>query len=352
MPTGSPFAETEIDDVEHFVERDNLARRGRDPDFHYSAYRLATTAALMKNMPRFVDVCGPSAVGVLMLTFSDDIPWKEARSRLSYAWRHFFSKMFGAWICVTEFTKAGRIHFHIAVQCKEDIRADFDFAAYETYKLINESGAGGGTPLTCKKRRVLRNKIQANAALRNIWKNLDESLRKYKFGPVFDLFPLETNGIGLGKYLAKQLTRTLPRQRQSDKGAHLVSYSKKCPRAVPPGWRPPNPRFQERLNALLRVFGMESRTQLREVFDYRWANNVRQLMSVLDFEYGEVWTVLPVGTLAPIVHELIEKDGWRLQHYVGALIPNVRRTIRDQCFSPEVPPPPPDPNYNGEVWLW
>lgn len=325
----------EILDTQTLINRDNMERRGLDPDFRYPAYRFATLAALSKNIPHFVDLFRLNFIGFLFLTFRTPIAVKEARKRFNNVWRRFFREIFGHWICVVEFTKGGRIHFHLLVQLFDDIRTGFGFPEYALYKEANRAVTGTGL-LTCRERRAMRDAIPANEPLRRGWQLLDDGLTDFGFGPIYDLFPVETNGVGVSRYLTKQFLGGLPRQTLADKGAHLVSYSKGCPRAVPTGWRPPSPRFEERLNVLRLVFGFPDRAEFRRRLGSRWAYGLFDLMSWLEFDLGEHWFTRDIHTVTVNVIRQIQESS-RLNHFLGDLLPDAEAT----ALALYIPPGPP-----------
>lgn len=328
-------------DPQEVLRRHAQIRRGLDPDFHYTRYRFATVAAFRKNVPYFIDTFGINNLGVLLLTFQSHITVREARRRFNNIWRRFFREIFGHWICVVEFTRRGRIHFHILVECLSDIRTDFGFDEYRAYLLANEKAVGVGPRLTLRQRRALRDAIPANDFLRHCWSIGDTGIPSFGFGRVWDLFPIVTNEIGITRYLCKQFLSGLPLQLRlgRNKGARLISYSKGCPRAVPPGWRPPSDWFPIRLKTLLAIFRMSTRSDLQLALDRRWGYAVLRLCAVLENELGEAWPFWPIFLLAPNVYQAITRDTW-LSEKFGTLLPHVQQTIIETTY-PDVPPPPP-----------
>ena len=322
---------------EAMIRREDKVRRGLDPDFHYPASRFASAAALQKNIPTFIQTVGLSMVAHLLLTFGNRVSVKEARRALNNAWRRFFPSLFGHAITIVEFTKSGRVHFHILVQCQADILTGFDHDSYVRYKLANESAFTNGTPLTCRQRRAMRDALPANDALRTIWRMLDEGLRDFGFGSVYDLFPIQTNEVGISRYLAKQFFGGLPFQDESEKGARLISYSRGCPRVVPPGWRPPSKWFEARLTALLRAFSLPDRQHLKERLGRRWAFGILQLIDALE-QHSRYWQDLPVSHLALLTLNMIRQHE-TLDHYLGNLQGDLAGTIRLTAL-PHGPTPP------------
>jgi hypothetical protein len=333
MPTES-YIDPEQPDIRH-----NKILRGMDPDYRYPANRIAAAAALKKNLHHFISVVGEENVGFMLLTFREPIDIREARHRLNNAWRRYFRAIFGHSITVVETTKAWRPHIHMIVELFDDIRNGFDFQAYADYRHRNEVANGCGPRLSCKERRALRDAIPANPFLRAIWHTLDAGLTDFGFGPVFDLFPIETNEDALAKYLSKQFLGGIPRQRACDKGARLITYSRGCPRAVPPGWKPPSIWWKRRIEALLRVFMFRDTAQLQERLGKRWAYPILQLMHALEERRPERWPDMWVRELALVIRELICLDR-TVKHYVEALLPEVE-TMIDLTYIPPGPPPPP-----------
>ena len=337
-----PFALNEHPDLldpEEMIRRDNKIRRGLDPDFYYPACRFAAAAALRKNIPHFIQAVGLPHVGHLLLTFRNRISVKDARRALNNAWRRFFPSLFGHSITILEFTRSRRLHFHMLLQCPDDILTGFDQIAYTHYKLANESAFANGTPLTCRQRRTMRDAISANDALRTVWRTLDEGLRDFGFGSIFDLFPIQKNEVAISRYLSKQFIGGLPFQGEPEKGARLVSYSRGCPRAVPPGWRPPSKWWETRLTALLRAFSLPDRQHLKERLGRRWAFGILQLIDALE-QRSKYWPDLPASHLALMVRQLVQQCDV-LHHYLGELRGDLAATIALRALPPGPPPPQP-----------
>jgi hypothetical protein len=136
---------------------DEIRREGGlDPEFRYPGRRFATAAAFRKNIPHFINEVGLVHIAVLLLTFRRPVTVKRARRFLNNIWRRFFKGIFGHYALVVEFTKTGRIHFHIVAQVFDDLRTGFNFQHYRDYKIANERAAAEGKPFTCKLRRLLR----------------------------------------------------------------------------------------------------------------------------------------------------------------------------------------------------
>ena len=80
------------------------------------------------NVHQFIETFGLNHVGFLTLTFADDVQEvKEAQRRFHSLRTNFLKKHFEHYICVYERMKSGRIHFHLIVNTREDIRRGLNF---------------------------------------------------------------------------------------------------------------------------------------------------------------------------------------------------------------------------------
>lgn len=318
------------------LQQDARTRSGLDPDFYYSPHRFATTAAFKKNVPHFISKVGIDFVGFVFLSFPRSISLADARICFNTIWRRFFRSLFGHWVSVVELTEKGRFHFHLLVECLVNIRSGFDFTFYKKYVSNARSGSSGGQRMTLKERREMRDAIPANDQLRGLWHALDAGVTKFGFGRAWDLFPIETNAAAVASYLSKDFLASVPRLPDAKR---LITYSRGFPRAVPPGWRPKSNWFEKRLGALLRVFGLSDRDQLKQRLGPRWAYAILELIHRLESDRAETWPNLLPYQLAPIVRDLIRADG-RLEHYLGTLLPAVEEVVQATSL-PSGPPPPP-----------
>jgi hypothetical protein len=329
-------------DPNEFLRRDHQIRRGLNPDFRYTGQHFVRATTFRKNAPHFIQTFGINNVGVLLLTFPNCIMVQQARRHFNNIWRRFFREIFGSWICVVEFTQKRRIHFHVLVDCRGDIRSGFGFEQYENYLEANKRSSGVGPRLTLRQRRELRDAIPANDLLCRIWRICDEKIPSFGFGRVWDLFPIISNEVGITTYLAKTFLAGLPLQFKvgPNRGARLISYSRDCPRAVPPGWRPPSHWFSDRLKALLLVFGMSDKMELKNELDRRWAFAVMRLCRWLDTNWHDGWPYTGPAALAPKVFFAITTDE-RIEHFFGHLRDRVADAMATYTPPPGPPPPPP-----------
>ena len=79
--------------------------------------------------------------------------------------------------------KSGRIHFHLIVNTRQNIRNGLNFRQIQA-----------------------KNYSSANKALRQLWVLLRENMGKYGFGRS-ELLPVKTNSKGLARYVAKYIAK-------------------------------------------------------------------------------------------------------------------------------------------------
>ena len=170
------------------------------PEFNeFSTSNKKSSCALEMNVHQFIETFGLNHVGFLTLTFSDDVQEvKEAQRRFHSLRTNFLKKHFEHYICVYERMKSGRIHFHLIVNTREDIRRGLNFKQIQA-----------------------RNYTSANKAIRQLWQILRENMDKYGFGRS-ELLPVKTNSKGLARYVAKYISKHINSRLPEDKGYRLI----------------------------------------------------------------------------------------------------------------------------------
>lgn len=227
-----------------------------------TSYKKSTTALEM-NVKAFIEVFGLNKVGFLTLTFADDVTDpKEAQRRFHSLRTNFLKRHFPEYIAVYERTKKGRIHFHLIVNVRVDIRRGLNF------------------------REIAEGRYSsANPALRQLWALLRENVHKYGFGRT-ELLPVKTNSKGLARYVSKYISKHINSRKPEDKGYRLVrtSMDKKSM------WKIANSNF-----AFVSKGSKEWRRKLKKwverLIPYmkRWAEwNYRTLPSITQDNYNTV----------------------------------------------------------------
>ena len=132
-------------------------------------------------------------------TFPDNVKTiKEAQRRFNSMNTNAMRGRFLAWGSVVQRHKDGRIHLHLVVVCKEDVRTGFDFQAVRR-----------------------RDYSSASHYLRAEWKFWRENAPKYGFGRM-ELLPVRTTITQFAAYVSRYLTRQKGTRRK-ERGARLSS---------------------------------------------------------------------------------------------------------------------------------
>jgi hypothetical protein len=201
---------------------------------------------------------GIERLGFLTFTFADDVrAIKEAQRRFNSLNSHAMKGRYLAWVAVVQRHHDGRIHLHLVVVSKEDIRTGFDFAAI--------------------KRRDYRS---ASAYLRKEWKFWRTTAPKFGFGRT-ELLPVRTDLDRFGAYVARYLAKQYGTRRE-EKGARLVRYSK--------GWRTVHGRFSwvgdrdrkiradERLEEIFKTLHVRNEVDAEERWGRGWKRHFLRLL--------------------------------------------------------------------------
>ena len=103
-----------------------------------------TAALLAWTIFALAETYGVERMGMLTLTFADHVTEpKEATRRLKSLITGVLNPRYLAWVRVFERQKSGRIHYHLIVILREDIKTGVDFAAFQAR---DYRSAGGGSP--------------------------------------------------------------------------------------------------------------------------------------------------------------------------------------------------------------
>ncbi|MFD1245366.1 rolling circle replication-associated protein [Paralysiella testudinis] len=158
--------------------------------------------ALELNTKALIDRFGIDHVGFMTLTFADHVTCpSEAQRRFNSLRTNFLKHHYKHYIRVVERTKSGRIHYHLLVVCKDNIRRGLNF-----------------------RQIAARNYKTANEAIKRHWKNLRTAMPKYGFGRS-ELMPVKTNSKGLARYVAKYIGKHIDSRISADKGVRLCQTS-------------------------------------------------------------------------------------------------------------------------------
>ena len=256
----------------------------------FSPYQRKNAVIIRENLDRLIELFGVECIGFLTLTFAEMVTLKEANRRLNSMGKHVLRRHFLHWVCVREFTKGGRPHFHLIVVCRGDIREGFDFASYLAMAKLNR------TPELRRKNaaahRVLSRSLNPSPCLRGIWDDLRASLEKYGFGKIHELVPIrKPQAIAL--YVGGYIRKSMEMRPESAKGARLVSYSKDFPRKiVGHAWAFHTPKYslwRRKVAVFAGFHGVDGHDGLAKAFGPKWVFWLRDLIQSINLEaFGSV----------------------------------------------------------------
>lgn len=171
-----------------------------------SPYHKRQAHTLFSNVHRLVTKVAPSPghVGFLTLTFPDNLTDnRKVRERFRSFNTNYLSchDSIKEWISTKEVQKRGAWHFHLVVVLTQDISTGIIWEDLE--KGIYKS---------------------ASPFLRDLWRDLRESLPKYGFGRS-ELLPVKSGPDAIARYVGKYISKHISARTDEHKGVRLVNYS-------------------------------------------------------------------------------------------------------------------------------
>jgi hypothetical protein len=190
-------------------------------------------------------------IGFLTLTFAEDVEWQEGQRRFHSLATGFLAEQFFDYLCVVEFQKSGRVHYHLLVACHEDIRTGLDFAQV-----------------------AQRNYSSVNPYLRSQWAKLREVLTKYGFGR-HELLPIRRTEEAMARYVGNYISKCVPNRKPEHRGERFVRYSRGfrvCSSQF--AWNTPRAWLWRRKLALLaEKSGVETMEEATKAWGRHWAHD-------------------------------------------------------------------------------
>ncbi len=160
----------------------------------------------------------------ITLTFPHQL---RDRSTAHRRWNSFasgwFRERYQEYCLVWERHQNGGLHLHIVAAVTFDARAGFDFAAWDKARHEASNGRRGAAFWSATRAYG----ASASPELRQMWDDLRESAKRYKFGRA-NCLPIKKSGDALGRYLAKYLTKgnSNAAYRRDDWGKRRVEVSR------------------------------------------------------------------------------------------------------------------------------
>jgi len=270
------------------------------------------------NVAGLAERYGIERLGFLTLTFADHVTDpKEAQRRFKSLRTGVLAERYDGFVRVFERQKSGRIHYHLIVVAKDDIRSGVDFAAFA--------------------RRDYRT---ASPYLRTEWAFLRSTAKAYGFGRT-ELMPIRSTQEGIARYVGKYISKHIDQREERDKGVRLADYSRGARIANTRfSWASPGARQWRLKLALFAQMMFQARRipsptfqGLRAGLCQKWAYHWKDfILSLPDIEDTHAPSDQPRSSLRVVPAEL-----------VAAADPNMQFRYRDQ-----LPPVPQARRVRGE----
>jgi hypothetical protein len=151
----------------------------------------------------------------------------EAQRLFKSAWRHLLPKFFLAYIAVMDFHRSGKIHFHLVVALRINIRGGWDFEIDEQHRALQQlirNEKRRATPEELKQLRSLSRHLTINPEVKSLFSQLRRELKKLGFAADY---PFELKPVRHPKRLARYLAR---RFLESKAARHLRPRGSRCRR--------------------------------------------------------------------------------------------------------------------------
>ncbi len=201
---------------------------------------------------------GIEQMGMLTMTFADHVTEpKEATRRLKSLIVGVLNPRYLAWVRVFERQESGRIHFHLIVVLKDDIKTGADFAAFKA-----------------------KDYRSASPALRSEWAFWRKTAKLYRFGRT-ELLPIKSSAEAISRYVGKYISKHIGCREERDKGVRLAGFSKgarvgttRFAWSTPGSWV-----WRRKLKTLAESLGVKEIAGMTARFGPRWAFYVRDVVA-------------------------------------------------------------------------
>jgi len=276
-----------------------------------SAYNRKAAFVLEQNIEHMISLFGVDRVGFLTLTFADSVSLREGNRRFN-SFRRVLAEIFPfGWVAVREWSKSGRLHFHLVGVSEHDLRTGFDWGVAGEMARLQRDGYRKNAGMIRKLARMLN----PSDALRRLWAMLREMCPRYRFGRS-ELMPVRKSGEAISRYLGFYLGKGVDSRPPEAKGARLVTYSRNFPR------RAVGHKFmflggsadlwRSKLDFMADLWGLADIDGFSERFGPNWVFWLRDLIWTLNTGADATLTADFAKRLAPFVVAYPDLDSSRL----------------------------------------
>jgi hypothetical protein len=235
---------------------------------------------LSQNVDGFCRKYGDSAA-FLTISFPFDLHPREASRKFANFNRRFLRVHFGEWVKVQHFTKRGRVHFHLVIDCRGDITTGFNWGHYKQVQTWNREGRNRAKP---------RGNLNKTEHLRRLHVLLARKVDSYGLGRP-ELAPIRCVKAA-GRYVGGYMGRGLEFRPPEAKGTRTVNYSRRFPRSCGRQWSWANAAgwlWRAKLGVWASKHGCRDLRELTGLFGPRWAYHHREQILGIVLRFYPTW---------------------------------------------------------------
>jgi hypothetical protein len=228
--------------------------------------------ALKTNCSSFVSHYGIEHCGFLTLTFKDWFFPNAAKKKLTKALNVLAPHCLD-YIWTTGLTgKNKRIHYHILLSCTEDLREGIDVGLYRHLLALDDVSMLTGRTVA-EEGKEIRKRLQANASIQRIRRDIHPKLMKHGFGHQIILEPVLSTGEAIGSYMEKNYVDTIRRKDIFFQGIRLIGYRRGGHKILSPPFGfvgPGATRRRRRTERIANALGVTAYEDMKPTFGRKW----------------------------------------------------------------------------------
>ncbi len=194
--------------------------------------------------------------------------WPRLTRQWNNLWTKRLSKHYADYLLVPEYSPEGRLHAHVVVVAKRDIRSGYDFEARERAKKRGAKArwrTGANSSLRTEMKRWNSGKYDHDTGH---WMGSGVQL-PYGFGYT-RIEPVKSPG-GFARYMAKYMTKGFAHRRPEDKGRRLIRCSHRVGKIKAPRIGVGAALWDAKLASFLALNGLPDADSLRSKVGKGWA---------------------------------------------------------------------------------
>ena len=272
----------------------NNAIKYEKKSYHPTSIQAKTFHTLDMNCKHWMKVYGKEYIGVLTLTFKENLKcMKESQRRWNNLQRLIKREdKFQVLVKIAEAQKRGAVHYHILVKTNAPIRGNICWETYEKMGKVSDR----------KEKRKLGKELAKTAEpeLKDLWGWLRQKCKSTGFGR-HELMPMkkpEHVKNYIGKYLEKDMAESSLKQGGKNKGYRVITYGKQAPKVASTkfSWNCGHASlYRRRLATWAKRRGIKNEEEMAEIYGKAWS-----------------WKIYPHVMRDYTIHDYMEKENFVL----------------------------------------